>query len=62
VSQEDERRRQAPFGLMEVMLRHPGRVEAPSLRMRDLLRREPIALGGTRLVEKAREKAEPLGS
>jgi hypothetical protein len=60
MGQEDERRRKPAFGFMEVMLGDPGRVEPVSLRMNDLLGRQPIALARTRLIQKAGEESEPL--
>ena len=58
--QEDERRRQAALVLVEVVLGDPGRIEAAALGVDDLRGRQPVALGGVRLVEQAREKAQAL--
>src|SRR5262249_41383900 len=44
-----------------VMLSHPGRIEPAALRVGDLCRRQPVALGRTRMVEEAREESQPLG-
>jgi hypothetical protein len=41
------------------MLSDPGRVEAVSLRVNDLLGREAIPLSCGRLIEKAREETKP---
>jgi hypothetical protein len=41
------------------MLSDPGRVEAVSLRVNDLLRSEAIPLSCGRLIEKPSEEAEP---
>ena len=58
--QEHERRRQAAFGFVEMMLRDPGRIEAAALGLHDLRGRQPITLGGVRLVEQAREEPQTL--
>ena len=44
-----ERRGKTAFVPIEVMLGDPSRVEAVSLRLDDLLSRQPIALSGWRL-------------
>ena len=44
--QEDERRRQAAFVFVEMVLGDPGGIEAAALGMHDLLGGQPIALGG----------------
>ena len=51
MGQEDKRRRKTAFRFMEVMLRHPGGVEAMSLRVDDLLGGEAITLACTRLIQ-----------
>src|SRR5690349_14368952 len=58
--QEHERRRQAAFGFVEVMLRDPGRIEAASLGLHDLRGGQSIPLCGARLVEQAREEPQTL--
>ena len=58
--QEDEGRRQAALGLVEMMLRDPGGIEAAALGLHDLRGGEPIALGGVGLVEQPREEAQSL--
>jgi len=39
----------------------PGRIEAEALSMDDLRGRQPVTLGGVRLIEQAREEARRLG-
>src|SRR5690242_19933959 len=58
--QEHQRRRQAAFGFVEVMLRDPGRIEAASLGLHDLRGGQSIPLCGARLVEQAREEPQTL--
>ena len=61
LGEEHERRRQAAFALVEMMLGDPGRIEAAALGMHDLLGGQPIALGRGGFVEQTGEKAQPLG-
>ena len=58
--QEDERRGKAAFVFMEMVLGDPGRIEAKTLGMDDLRGRQPVALGGVRLIQQAREEAQAL--
>ena len=59
--QEDERRGKAALVFVEMMLRDPGRIEAEPFRLDDLRGRQPVPLGGIRLVEQAREEAQASG-
>ena len=61
LGQEDERRGKAAFILMEMMLGDPGRIEAAAFGVDDLRGGQPVALGGVRLIEQAREEAQALG-
>ena len=61
VREEHERCRQAALGFMEVMLRDPRRVETAALGLHDLCGCEAITFCRVRLVEQAREEAQPLG-
>jgi hypothetical protein len=45
---------------MKVMLGDPGGIEPGLLGMPNLLRRQTIPLGGRRLIEQPREKAQSL--
>jgi hypothetical protein len=58
VGQEDEGRRQAALGLVEMMLRDPGGIESDLLGLDDLRRGQPIALGGIGLIEETREEPQ----
>ena len=49
--QEDQGRGQATFELVEMVLGDPGRIEAESLGMNDLLGAEAIALGRGHCIE-----------
>jgi hypothetical protein len=58
--QEDERRRKPAFRLVEMVLCHPGGVEADTLRRADLLQRVPVPVGRRRLLEEPGEEPESL--
>ena len=58
--QEDEGRRQATLGFMEMVLSNPDRIESQALGTDDLLGGQAIALGRGRLIEQAREESQAL--
>ena len=58
MGQKDEGRGQAALAFMEMVLGHPGRVEAVGLGMGDLLGHQAVALAGRRIVEQAAEEAQ----
>ena len=60
--QEHQRPRHPALVLMEMMLGHPGAVEAQPLGMHDLFERQAIPLGRRGLVEDAGEEAEAEGA
>ncbi|MCY1294257.1 hypothetical protein D9M70_435460 [compost metagenome] len=60
MSQENKGGGQAAFIGMEVMLRHPGSIEAEALGGHDLLLGVVIASAGGNVVEHACEKAKAL--
>ena len=57
--QEHQRRRQPALGLMEMMLRHPGTVEAAALGVDDLLRRQTVTLRRRGRIQHPGEEAQP---
>ena len=60
--EKHKRRGKTAFVPVEVMLGDPGQVEAMTLRLNDLLRREPIPLSRCRLIQKPGEETKPYGS
>ena len=58
VREEHERRGQSALGGVEVMLRHPGRVEPVPFGGDDLLGGDAVALGGGHLVEEPGEESD----
>ena len=58
LGEEDERRRQAAFVLVKMVLRHPGGIEAAALGMHDLRDGQPVALGRVRLIEQAGKETQ----
>ena len=60
VGQEDERSREATFGLVEVVLGDPSRIEPGLLGAPHLLEGEAVALRRFGLVEQAGEEAETV--
>ena len=60
MAEKYQRRWQAAFGLVEMVLRHPGRIKALGLGVDDLLGDQAVALGSAGLVEQAAEKAQAL--
>jgi hypothetical protein len=61
LGQENERCGKAALVFMEMVLGDPGRIEAEPFGVDDLLGRQPVPLGGIRLVEQAREEAQAFG-
>jgi hypothetical protein len=61
MGQENEGRRQAALVFVEVVLRHPGGVEAESLGMGDLLGHEPVAFARRHIVKQPAEEPEAFG-
>ncbi len=60
LGEEHERRRQAAFALVEMVLRDPRRIETAALGLLDLRQRQPVAFRGGGLVEQPGEEAQPL--
>ena len=58
MAEKYERRRQSSFVLMEMVLRHPGGVEAGMLGVHDLLGRQAIAFRCRSFVEQTGEECE----
>ena len=61
MGEKHKRRGKTAFVSVEVMLGDPGRVEAMTLRLNDLLRREPVALCRCRPIQKPGEETKPYG-
>ena len=61
MGEKHKRRGKTAFVSVKVMLGDPGRVEAMTLRLNDLLRREPVALCRCRSIQKPGEETKPYG-
>src|SRR5206468_11125290 len=55
---EDERRGKAALVFMEMVLGDPRRIEAEPFGVDDLRGRQPVPLGGVRLIEQTREETQ----
>src|SRR5439155_12243071 len=58
LGQEDERRGKAALVFMEMVLGDPRRIEAEPFGVDDLRGRQPVPLGGVRLIEQTREETQ----